>query len=239
MIWVRFSAGGAAVADVAALPVVVCDLCLRACGRAPLDLVSASGLRVLGVVCRSCCRCLRPAISLPLLRLLGAVVCRSCCHGLGLHILAALGESSPSSCSWTSRPACGCRPERSCSGPSCQSIPRPSCRAAYPSYRTRRPSCRTRRYRVALRRPTRRRRVRRRRALLRRGTRRPASRHTGTLRIGEAGSGDQRRRATEIKKRLVIECLLTCFALPAPTTKARCAMFRNMAVPPICFVNAG
>ena len=176
-IWVRFSAGGAAVAEVAALPVVSAT-CVSV-AAAPLVLVVA-GLAVAVSVswCRSCCRGPRPSCP----------CCpwssRSPSHALRLLALHR------------------CCPERSCSVAGLVVDSEAFMPDSAPFVPVSAPFMPDgRRYRVALRRPTRRRRGQtkarsaapRNQPTLRRG-------RSGTLRIRKAGSGDQGRRRDRNQK---------------------------------------
>src|SRR6266566_2971382 len=82
--------------------------------------------------------------------------------------------------------------------------------------------------------------ISRRRALLGRGTRRRClAAHSGSLRVGETGPGDQRRRGGRDQKAISHGIAPHVFALPTPTTKGEVRCSSISAVPSTLFVNAG
>ena len=186
-IWVRFSAGGAAVAEVAALPVVV-RLAVRVGGRA-LGLCVV-GLRALAVG-RSCCRGPRPSCPCRPWPRRSPSSCSSTSTLRPVAVLRAL--AAPGAFSRTARPSCRTRsPSCPDSAPFMPDVP-PLSRCIAPPTRQPRSEdgalCWPRNRRTPRRVPV------------------PCAFAKPVPAISAAA-------ATEIKKRLVIECLLTCLHCP-------------------------
>ena len=203
----RFSAGGAAVAEVAALPVV-------------WDLLSVAAAPDLAS-CRALGR--------------GVHVAGLAVAALGLHFLAALGRilgrvRSRSACSSTSRPASGCCPERSCRRPvvaalSAESAPfmpdvPPLSRCMVPDGAPPRSEDGALCCAVE-----------------------PADPASWPMPVPCAFAKPvpaiKAAAATEIKKRLLIEFLLTCSALPDRQRKELRDVPEYRRFRRLCFVNAG